>query len=730
MAIKVKVKKVSKSTGKVNAGSVYRGDSTIEIHGGQNVVDMSNNAYLTAMILRRMASTEKMISAINDKLSSQLTLSDIKSLLSGNIRGLSISDSEAQDVARVTADAAAHTYLSEEFVNEFVNAVVPMIRAGRVQDANNTDGIFDLVTRVSVELPEDSPLRKECEDFIKLRSKDTSNGIVSQFERVLDEKTKPLYDLLNRVVEKLEQTQSSAEPVVQGEPQPTVVAPATEAVVEENPSAETQSGEGAEVATEENTGNRVIIDTTAGPIHVSGDGKNAEEQTGVVAGTEQAEEHIETPTNETDETHTAEEGGATSAGTEVVESVDPAPIASEENIEPEKYYRAKILKDATEQTTILAERKKPWYSRLKTFTVNHPLLTTLVGAGVGIGLTLIAAAPAAAVSGWAFAVNFLGESFMAASALGAVGGASTAIVSRVVPAGKRQRLANKFMKQYKGCMLIDRAKELSLTIQEKETEKIKEARQRHRESRGLLKKLGVYKLAVNYHDAVAKIGKKGGRFFSKLFRKEASKAVATKEELNNLEKTSGKTVAVNGYLQRMRNLEAKKAKKSGKLLDDLGKGKITQEEFNEEKQYIEEDFKDNAEELEQKSIDDGYEPGLRDSKQLFGDAEALTLVEKVEKKHRTKKMKDMTDEIVKRNSKKVNVIEEEVAPAPEQTQDKVEELRAEGKNEEADRIEGFWQRHEEYKKYAKEHNLEVEEPIEVDKDGNPIAEATNPESEK
>jgi len=52
-----------------------------------------------------------------------------------------------------------------------------------------------------------------------------------------------------------------------------------------------------------------------------------------------------------------------------------------------KFMRAKFLDKSRKETVILSEPKRPWYKRLSLFSVNHPVLTTVIGAGIGLGLT-------------------------------------------------------------------------------------------------------------------------------------------------------------------------------------------------------------------------------------------------------------------------------------------------------------------------------------------------------
>ena len=60
---------------------------------------------------------------------------------------------------------------------------------------------------------------------------------------------------------------------------------------------------------------------------------------------------------------------------------EPKPLPTPED--KARWKKARFLSRALQQTKILPEPKRPWYKRLAKFTINHPILTALVGAGIG-----------------------------------------------------------------------------------------------------------------------------------------------------------------------------------------------------------------------------------------------------------------------------------------------------------------------------------------------------------
>ncbi len=51
-----------------------------------------------------------------------------------------------------------------------------------------------------------------------------------------------------------------------------------------------------------------------------------------------------------------------------------------------KLKKLRFVQKSLQQTKMLAEAKQPWYKRLATFAIKHPVLSVVAGAGLGLGL--------------------------------------------------------------------------------------------------------------------------------------------------------------------------------------------------------------------------------------------------------------------------------------------------------------------------------------------------------
>lgn len=378
---------------------------------------------------------------------------------------------------------------------------------------------------------------------------------------------------------------------------------------------------------------------------------------------------------------------------------EPTPITTSEPTNARKYKKAKFLSKSIQETAILAEPKRPWYKRLAKFTINHPILTALAGAGIGLGVVgaAVGITAAAGITGMLSMANFFFPSLVIGSGLGAIGGGALSLVSRVLPGSKKERLYTKFSKQYKKCMNIDKAKDLFSTIEENAKNAKQKAREKHRNSKGLLKTLKVYRIAKNYHRFVEKLGRKGKRYMASKFVPAVDKAVSTKAKLNIEEIKSGKTMAVAGYIQKKKKLEAKYIA-----------GKIGKEDFEADMQDLEEDVVDLK----------GGEKGLsKTTGQLAYDKEAMTLIDKVKEDQRSKSMDVMVSNIKKRNSKTKIDVAERIYQDPDQVAEEIAELRKQGRDDEADslqvELDDLIAKRKEYEDWAEVNGVEAEGPVDA-----------------
>jgi len=377
----------------------------------------------------------------------------------------------------------------------------------------------------------------------------------------------------------------------------------------------------------------------------------------------------------------------------------PAPVPEPE--EPEKWKKGKFLSRAVKQSTILAEPKRPWYKRLATFAIKHPVLTTLLGAGLGLGVVgaVCGVTAAAGLAAMANTMNFFLPSLAIGTGVGAVAGGTLSGVSHLFPAGRRERLYNKFAKQYQKAMKIERTADIYAALEQKHKEQRQVAREKNKQ-KGILKSLGVYKAAKAYHKMMGKASRKMKRYYAKKFAPKVEKALTTKAALNIKETQKGKTKAIAGYLQKKRKLEQK-----------FADGKIDEEEFEEDLQDLDDDVADLT----------GGESGLSDvTNQMTYDKEAVTLIEKVKAKQRTKGMDMMLKDIKKRNTKEEPVVVERVFRDPAQVRKEIAKFEAEGRLAEAEdlkiQLAQLEKERKDYEDWARANGEEIEDPIDLNTD--------------
>jgi len=327
-----------------------------------------------------------------------------------------------------------------------------------------------------------------------------------------------------------------------------------------------------------------------------------------------------------------------------------------------KYLKGKFLTKGLEQTNILSEPKRPWYKKLAGFAVNHPILTTLIGGAIGLGVTAAAVGvfAAAGISGMLATANFFVPSLAIGTGIGAVAGGVTSGVSNIIPAGRLERLCRKFDKQYKKCQKIDKKKDWYAAQEQVHEAKKLELEDLHKNKKGILKSRRIYKLARNFHKRAQRLDRKKKRYYTRRLVKQGEKALTTKAKVNTKESKRGKTKALAGYVEKKKKLEEK-----------LISGKISQEEFNEDMADLAEDFADL----------DGGSAGLEGvGNQLYGDQEAINIVDMIAEDTDVTKngMSDIVESIRKRNSREVIKVEERVVKDFDEQEQEAAELEAKG----------------------------------------------------
>ncbi len=326
-----------------------------------------------------------------------------------------------------------------------------------------------------------------------------------------------------------------------------------------------------------------------------------------------------------------------------------------------KLKKLRFVQKSLQQTKMLAEAKQPWYKRLATFAIKHPVLSVVAGAGLGLGLFGATCGIAALAGGTGFltAANMLLPSLPGVVGVGALGGGTVSLTSNTLPKGqwglyaKAGRLFGKVKK-------IDRTKQWVASF-EKQQETAKEAaRERHRNSKGLIRKLKVHRVVSKVHKQAERISRKARRWFERRLVKTTSKALETKNKLNTKEIKSDRTQALAGYLQKKKRAENK-----------FAKGKLDEEDFAERIADLEEDYADL----------DGGAPGLSEvptSKYYTFDTEALEAIKVADASGKNSAFQTIKQDILTRNSVETRSIGTKVVHDPEYIAQLIEEEKKKG----------------------------------------------------
>lgn len=326
-----------------------------------------------------------------------------------------------------------------------------------------------------------------------------------------------------------------------------------------------------------------------------------------------------------------------------------------------KLKKLRFVEKSLQQTKMLAEAKQPWYKRLATFAIKHPVLSVVAGAGLGLGLFGATCGIAALAGGTGFltATNMLLPSLPGVVGVGALGGGTVSLTSNTLPKGqwglyaKAGRLFGKVKK-------IDRTKQWVASF-EKQQETAKEAaRERHRNSKGLIRKLKVHRVVAKAHKLAERTSRKVRRLYERKLVKTTSKALETKNKLNAKEIKSDRTQALAGYLQKKKRAENK-----------FAKGKLDEEDFAERIADLDEDYADL----------DGGAPGLSEvptSKYYTFDTEALEAIKVADASGKNSAFQTIKQDILTRNSVETRSIGTRVVHDPEYIAQLIEEEKKKG----------------------------------------------------
>lgn len=340
--------------------------------------------------------------------------------------------------------------------------------------------------------------------------------------------------------------------------------------------------------------------------------------------------------------------------------------------------KAKYLREVSELTRMISEKKKPWYKRLFGWVAAHPVKTILSTVGIGIGVGAIASGVVVAASGGLSALIASGTGITFNSILstfgpilgsgvvaGALGGVALDIAAVPVQIfARKSKLYTRFLEKRKQCEKIERKETHYMTKEQAHAEKKSLARDKQKQSKGV--KRVVLKASREYHKWRERKNRSKRRDEAIVYRQRATEAIEIKNKLNTAENKSGKTLAMSGYAQKKRNLQ-----------NAYINGKVSEEDYKEDLSYLDEDFADMP----------GGESGLSETSSNYQtfDKEVLEMIEKMGAS-KSETMLAIEQDIKRRNSKsKVEVYEDKWID-PEEADEEARRLAAEGRTKEANLI--------------------------------------------
>lgn len=338
------------------------------------------------------------------------------------------------------------------------------------------------------------------------------------------------------------------------------------------------------------------------------------------------------------------------------EEDDKKKIVKENRKEIGEYEEVKDLpipeiqsKAFVKQSIKFAEKlKEPKMSRGKRFlnwVKRHPLALTAIGLGAGALLATGIGAVTGLVGVKLLSGNTLlqwmslklpkiGVGALAGLGVGGLAEVGTAI-ARKFGMGRKQRLYRKFQKGYEQCEDMREDIEKNAAEIEATRERLEQTREKQRTKKGILKKLGIYKMARSFQRKKLRILKAKGRDQEKSYKSHVEETLQYKKELNELEEKSGKTLAMGGYLQKLNKAKAKRDKK------------ITNAKDKDQIEDFEDDYKEKVKDLKSDSGVEGLDQ-IKPSHRTF-DAEAEELISTI-KGEKSETMKEIEQNIKDRTA--------------------------------------------------------------------------------
>ena len=296
----------------------------------------------------------------------------------------------------------------------------------------------------------------------------------------------------------------------------------------------------------------------------------------------------------------------------------------------------------------LAESKMTLGKRFRKWIARHPLALTAIGigagavlgAGAGVAMAGGVSALIAKASWFIPTLQTIGIGAGVGLGLGAVG----EVIARVTGAGKKSKLYSKFQKERNNCQRFrDQMEHMDKQV-EMAQEDLKASRELQKTGNKILKKLGIYKFATKANRKALRKLKAKARIQKAEYKGKVEKFLKAKAELNQEEERTGKTTAMGGYLQKLRNEQSKYNDRVNKA---ISRG-ADQDELDD----LADEFEDIKAEVVENAMDSGIDGDITKLSEDYhtGDREAEDIINSV-KGSKTATMKAVEEDIQRRNSK-------------------------------------------------------------------------------
>lgn len=289
-----------------------------------------------------------------------------------------------------------------------------------------------------------------------------------------------------------------------------------------------------------------------------------------------------------------------------------------------------------EMMEMLAEPKLTRGQKFKKWLKRHPLALTALGIGagalVGAGAGVIAAGGVGAlIANSMYFIPTL-KTLGIGAAIGLGAGAVGEVVGRVAGLGKKDRLYRKFLKEKEKCDAYKQSMEFMERAIENEKSAIDNSVDKMKSCKKLKKLKRFKKASMSKAKKLSNLRSKQ-RILKGQYKAQVEKFLQAKNELNAYEERKGKTIAMGGNLQELRDARAR-AENEMANAEDEEEQEIIQEQLATEEQILD--------------AHAGRKISSLSSQFKTGDAEAYDMLKDI--KGRSKAMDDVMAEIESRNS--------------------------------------------------------------------------------